>query len=1348
MKIQDIENLIINSENFLCYIADKDTYEIIYASKAIRDLVGLHSDVNYQGKKCYKVFQNLDKPCAHCANEILEPGKNIHREMFIHLTQSSYVLIDSLIEIDGKYQRLTVAYNNNFEHAQSEKILQKLTLESTLLKCINTLREDHTFEEAINNLLQLVGKYYNADRAFLSEVKNEGKDEIIQQTFEWVSQSSDYSCVVPNLYLKDLTPTIELLAKDGSLIIPDIESERENHPVLYAILKEYNVQSILLMPLFTNGKISAVMGVKNPRIIPEDLSLLNSVSIFVNDDINKRNSQKKLEKFSYVDNLTGLSNRNKYIARLEEINTSKLSSIGILHLNINGLKQINDLYGEDYGDHLLKEVANIILNYVENDVFRLSGDEFVAFFHNISKKDFDSTIESLRKKHDERKELSFAVGGIWQDKKIDIRLGVNQANEIMLAEKQSYYKENPLHEIKTRTSQLSVLLEEIEKGHFFICLQPKVELRSEKIIGAEALVRKRDEKGKIIPPDKFIPIYEHEGTIRHVDFFVFEEVCKLLKKLIEDNKAIKIAVNFSRVTFMAYDIVDEMIRICKTYNVPHKYLKIEITESIDKLNFEFFEKKLRAIREVGFDVSLDDFGAKHSNLLMLSMIDFTEIKIDKSLIDYMTTKSKNRTVVRNIIKTISELGSSLCLAEGIETEEQKIALQEIGCHYGQGYYFYKPMNVEEFANISEFYNEENEIVIPQKEASELYFSGHSKEISAIIDSTPLATSLLNHKNQCVLCNQQTVTIFGLSDREEYCSEIHKFSPLRQPDGRLSEDAFTSNVELAREKGYLKFNWLHCDINGNEIPTQVTLEQLNIMDNESQPYLAAFIKDLRPEMAGTEEAEWADGYFYDEISDKTLFNSIADMSQGWFFSLDLRSFNIQFFGSGKKILNLPSTKQLYPDSFDIKSLVHKDDLESFYENFEKIKKGIDEAWDIRFNLPSGDTRYYRSISKTFFNKEQQPIFCIGRTFDVHDEKMLELLSQTDMLTNFFNKITTENLIKQTINTKPDAQHAMFIFDIDNFKSINDTFGHQIGDKVLIEIASNLQYNFRDHDIIGRIGGDEFVVFLKNIDNLEIITSKAEAIISAIKKTNLGSDIQHNISGSIGISLYPNDGSSYEELYKTADKALYQSKSRGKDCFTFFSENPENISTQNKKMLQNTNKLVSSYLDFDLTFFAFEVLFTNKNFTLAMHEVLKLISEKFSADRVYLLETVHEGEKNNFIYEYTPHGLSSVKEALKNTTSDILGELFHAIYENEILCFNDIDIIENKPLYNLLVKQNVKTVLLLETKGKGYPEIILGLDDCKSHRLWTEKQVNSLRHIVKLLSIFMGVATKGTRQNHTS
>ncbi len=1154
MEKETLGSLIIENADFVCYVADKDTYDLIYINKLTKKLLAsaYGEDFEYIGKKCYKIFQNLDEPCAHCENKRLKLGEHIQRTMFVHLTQRSYILFDSLIEIDNKQQRLTIAYDNSNEYNEVQKISEQLTLESTLLKCAYALMQEKDSELALKNLLSIVGEFYHAARVYLFEIDED--KSILHKAFEWTHPiKSKKMLPVTNVLLEDFKPVLKHLETNKEYVINNIEEELDKKSNAYHTLKRLNVHSILIVPFFEKDKIQNVITVDNPGIIPENLSFLHSVSLFMNSEIKKRLFQNELEALSYIDTLTGIYNRNKYAARLEELDKIKISTLGVLHFNINNLKNINELYGEEYGDFIIKEMSNILRTYIEQDIYRLSGDEFIALCLDITKDDFDKLIEILRSIDNERKEFSFAIGGIWQDKNIDIRQAVNQSGEIMFAEKQKFYKDNSLQTVKSRSNPLSILLDEIQKGCFSIHLQPKINLETMNIIGAEALVRKKSLEGKIIPPDKFIPIYEHEGTVRHVDFFVFEEVCLLLKELISLKKPTQIAVNFSRLTFMSYDIVDEMTRICEKHTIPHEYIKIEITESIDKLDFEFFDKKLHSIKEAGFDVSLDDFGAKHSNLLMLSMVDFTEIKLDKGLIDNITTHPKNKSVVKNIIRAISELGSAQCLAEGIEIKEQMDLLLELGCQFGQGYYFYKPMDKQSFIDLCINHEiKEKPLSGISNENDTLYSDAHVKEILALLDATPLCMNLVDYRNQPSFCNKQVLKTFGLSSRDEYGELFHKLSPLRQPDGKLSSEAALAYIEQARRDGMAKFNWLHCDLEGNEIPSEIRIKRLDILDSTNQPYLATYVKDLRSEIAGIEDNDWTDGYFLDIISEKILFRSIADMASGWYFAIDLRTSNLQYFGKGREKLNLPTTKLKFPDDIKINNTIYEDDLHLLDSLNKAIRSGVDRPFELRFILPSDEVRYFRIIYKTIFDKERKPLFAIGRTYDVHEEKMLEILSQKDLLTSCYNKITAEKLIVNILQKYKNSKHAFFIFDIDNFKNINDTYGHQIGDKVLEELAKNLQAHFRDVDIIGRVGGDEFIIFLKDIDNINIIKSKAEMIALAFNKTYIGHEKNQKVSGSIGIALYPSDGKNYKELYACADKALYQSKAKGKDCFSFFSE----------------------------------------------------------------------------------------------------------------------------------------------------------------------------------------------------
>ncbi len=636
------------------------------------------------------------------------------------------------------------------------------------------------------------------------------------------------------------------------------------------------------------------------------------------------------------------------------------------------------------------------------------------------------------------------------------------------------------------------------------------------------------------------------------------------------------------------------------------------------------------------------------------------------------------------------------------------------------------------------YDNSSKHPVSENTQDEIFFLKHGKEYLALLDATPFCMNLLNMTTQARICNQKVLEVFNLPDRKTYSDQFYKLSPKYQPDGRTSEQAAFDFIEQARREGSIKFKWLHCDLEGNEIPTELELKKLDLLDEEGQPYFACYFKDLRSELAGSNE-DSLDGYFYDTISSKTLFNSVADMVEGWYFSFDLRTSNIQFYGKGKEKLNLPSGKRLYPDSFDIAALVHKDDLDLFYTHLELIRKGIQESWEVRFLLPTGEYRYFRTVYKIIKAKDGKPLFCVGRTFDVHEEKMLEILSQTDQLTSCFNKITTENLIQNALDKHKDSSHTMFIFDIDNFKSINDALGHQSGDSVLSELSKNLHNVFRENDIIGRMGGDEFVIFLQNISDIDLIISKAESIMTAFKNTRIPENPERTFSASIGISLYPLDGSNYKELYQSADKALYQSKLRGKDCYSFFSEK-KFFNTSHISALDNANRVVNTYIDSDFVNNVFDIMHKAKDLSSSMYTVLQYISEKFSVQRAYIYEIKDDKKIYALTYEYYEESRTPSDKALSEIAREAFSDFFDELYAKGLLFYNDFELEENQELYQSLKKQGIKNFLLLQVQGEEFPEIILGLDDCKANRYWNEKQINSLRYLIKLLSIFLVFSKK--------
>ena len=174
------------------------------------------------------------------------------------------------------------------------------------------------------------------------------------------------------------------------------------------------------------------------------------------------------------------------------------------------------------------------------------------------------------------------------------------------------------------------------------------------------------------------------------------------------------------------------------------------------------------------------------------------------------------------------------------------------------------------------------------------------------------------------------------------------------------------------------------------------------------------------------------------------------------------------------------------------------------------------------------------------------------------KVLEDKADTDLLTDLNNKMATERKIREYMEQYPDKQGVLFVLDVDNFKKINDTMGHAFGDEVLRNLAVRLQSMFRATDIVGRTGGDEFMVFLKDIRDITMIEREGKKIEQFFHQFEVGEYVKYSVTASVGAAVFPRDGRTFEDLYKSADNALYVSKRHGKNQLTFYKK-PEKETT---------------------------------------------------------------------------------------------------------------------------------------------------------------------------------------------
>ncbi len=606
-------------------------------------------------------------------------------------------------------------------------------------------------------------------------------------------------------------------------------------------------------------------------------------------------------------------------------------------------------------------------------------------------------------------------------------------------------------------------------------------------------------------------------------------------------------------------------------------------------------------------------------------------------------------------------------------------------------------------------------------------------LKSMLDAAPVALNLWDEDMTNLMCNKYVLKLFRINEEREYLEEFYKFSPEIQPNGVPSLEMAKINFHKAYAEGRYVFHWMHETQDGEKIPSEITLVKLDI-ESDSE-YLVGFIQDLRKDFTQVNEGDY-DYYFTDVIPTRIVLNEISSLSSEWFFGVDLRTGNLQQYVDTLPIDKINDSALFSLEKVIELGIVHEDDIEKYKKVTENIQNGIFEPYDIRFLSENGEEyRYARLVYKTIFDQNNQPIYVIGKSTDVHDQKILEERSQKDLLTNCYNKISAEIIVSDKLKTFPDGTHAFFIVDIDNFKSINDNLGHFFGDEVLKEIANGLHAVFREADIIARIGGDEFVVFLENIADKEMVEKKAKKILEVYSKTYSGEYRDYSITGSIGIAMYPHGGRTYEELYRNSDKALYQAKALGKNRFITYSHELSTGIMSNTTKIENADRIAGNFFDYDLISTVFNILYERNGDVTSINLTLRYIGQRYEADRSYIFESLDNGETYNNTFEWCEEGISSEIDDLQELPNHVFRDFVKKAHNGIIYSNNLRETLEYDTAFETMVNQGILSFVHAQVKKDDVMTFFIGLDDCTKTRIWTEREINSLQYIGKLLSIIL-------------
>ena len=411
------------------------------------------------------------------------------------------------------------------------------------------------------------------------------------------------------------------------------------------------------------------------------------------------------------DELTGIYNKQAFYAKTKEMlldNPDK--NFDLLRINIERFKVLNDLFGESTGDKLLRYIGKFLkeINLPLCVSGRLYADNFVVCYE-AGKGDSRRMINTLQMVADSfainnRTILSFGLYRI-DDKTLPVSVMCDRANMALWKAKGNFknpyceYDEKMRQQVLKEQKIINAMEMAIQNKEFTLYLQPKYDIEKGTIIGAEALVRWISLENGFISPGDFIPVFENNGFVYEVDKFIWEESCRYLRKWLDEGREVHpISVNVSRIDLYDPKLVQHLVDLREKYQLPSQYLELEITESAYTEDPEQIITITRQLREAGFVILMDDFGTGYSSLNMLKDIQIDVLKLDMGFLKSSDYSAKGG----NILTAILIMAESLkmqTIAEGVETKEQVEFLKSIGCKYVQGFYYSKPLPVDEFEKL-------------------------------------------------------------------------------------------------------------------------------------------------------------------------------------------------------------------------------------------------------------------------------------------------------------------------------------------------------------------------------------------------------------------------------------------------------------------------------------------------------------------------------------------------------------------------------------------------------------------------------------------------------------------------
>ncbi len=850
-----------------------------------------------------------------------------------------------------------------------------------------------------------------------------------------------------------------------------------------------------------------------------------------------------------VDELTGLYTKRGFESRarqaLDIIPEDKCCAM--VSFEIVAFRSFNALYGFDKGDELLSRIAEVARSYMKpNEVCgHLFADRFAWLMYGESIEEIKATLERAYYTIKETQLPFFLCSGVYEisDRGMLISSMMDKASVAKETVKGNFslgiavYDDSMLECQLEDAELVANMINGLNNGEFVDFYQAKYRTDSETVAGAEALVRWKKPNGEIIPPGRFIALFEKNGFIRKLDFYMLERVCLMLKERMEKNEElVPISVNFSRVHIYDSGFPETVREIVKKSGVPEKYIEIELTESAFFNETDALNDAVNRLHKYGFSVAIDDFGSGYSSLNMLKDVSVDVLKIDMRFLEGFERGGKVGTVVTSVVRMAKWLGIPV-VAEGVETKEQVEFLRSLGCDMVQGYFFARPIARGDFEKLLN----KAESTAPAKQTLPETITLDS--LNAVLGGDSLLTSLMDgmvggfglyelsdNRLEAIRVNRRYYELMGYPDLASFSKA--SFNVIEQI--YVADQLPLLNCcRAAVSKGTVQsFSVRRYNYSGKLMHIKGLIKRIG--GSDEKPLLCITFLDATESLRAEQERElnkYSDALYsiYDEIYE---------------FNFETNLFRLLSYNHVRRVFKTYALNTAEKKWLD--KVVYSDDRLMIEGLIGELRNGtikLPFSEEYRINTPKGVRWVTSSVVSVSGGSH---LLC---SLDITEKKRLEEFVASmeglhhkmdlDMITGVLSTDTSDSFIRERFRLDDTSSiSALMLFSIENFSGIVGKLGWTTANTLLKEAAQQIKGSFKEQDVVGRFEDDKFIVLMSGINTSSIAITKAIKAQSAVNDIKLPEGVI--VDCCVGISLVTPLNRDYDNAVRNAQTALEQAR----------------------------------------------------------------------------------------------------------------------------------------------------------------------------------------------------------------